>query len=139
MPYFGAISAKEHYALRLALWLAKSYSTQQSVTLSEISRHENISLKYLEQLILPFKKAGWIKSRRGRNGGYVMVKNPKLVSLKAIVSLIEGRLQLIDCATHNQGRACALSNHCPSKKAWSKVQTALDQTMAGISLAKLLT
>jgi Rrf2 family protein len=139
MPYFGAISAKEHYALRLALWLAKSYTTKQSVTLSEISRHEHISLKYLEQLVLPFKKAGWVKSRRGRNGGYVMVKNPRLVSLKEIVSLMEGRPQLINCATHNQGQACVLANHCPSKKAWSQVQSALDQTMAGISLAKLLT
>jgi Rrf2 family protein len=138
MPYFGAISAKEHYALRLALWLAKSFSTQRPVTLAQISRHEHISLKYLEQLVGPFKKAGWVSSRRGRQGGYVMVKDPKQVSLKDIISVVEGRPRLIDCSTHDHGQVCALASRCPSKKAWSTVQAALDRTLAGISLVKLI-
>ncbi|MEK7072744.1 MAG: Rrf2 family transcriptional regulator, partial [Patescibacteria group bacterium] len=80
MSFFGTISSKEHNSLRLIIQLAQSYDDQKPVSLSEISEEEGISIKYLEQLIMPFKKAKMIESKRGRAGGYVMVKNPKKIS-----------------------------------------------------------
>lgn len=138
MAYFGTISAKEHYALRLALWLARTYRTKQPVTLHEISRAEHISLKYLEQLIVPFRKAGWVRSLRGRHGGYIMMKNPKTVNLKSLIELQSARAALVDCLENDKRAACSLAETCPSKRAWSTVQHALDRSMEKISLATLI-
>lgn len=138
MPFFGHISAKEHYVLRMVLWLAKTYETHVPVTLAHISEKELISLKYLEQLVRPFLDAGLVKSVRGRNGGYLMVKDPQQVSLHDIIALTYGQLELVECMDEKDKNRCSLEYHCLSKRAWSKVQRALKDTLSRITLEELL-
>lgn len=134
MAYFGKISTREHYGLRLALWLAQTYQSKRPVTLADVGRHERISVKYLEQLIVPFRKARLISSQRGRNGGYRLIKDPKRITLLDITNLLSNRARLVDCLTSS----CPLERRCPSKLAWQKVQSALDQALEKITLKQLL-
>ncbi|MDD5567103.1 MAG: Rrf2 family transcriptional regulator [Patescibacteria group bacterium] len=133
MSYFGKISTREHYGLRLAIWLAQTYS-KKPITLSQIGQHERISVKYLEQLIVPFRRARWVKSLRGRSGGYQMIKNPTRLTLLDVMNLISDKARVVDCLTS----ACPLENCCPSKTAWQKVQTALDDALQKIKLSQLI-
>lgn len=137
MSYFGKISAKEHYGLRLAIWLGTTFRTKKPITLAEISRHEKISVKFLEQLVRPFRQAGLVKSTRGRSGGYILTKNPKLVSLKDILDMLTDRSRVVECLADGQTR-CPLEKRCPSKVAWQKVQKELDKTLSKIKISQLI-
>lgn len=138
MAYFGQISAKEHYVLRMILQLAMSYEKDIPVSLKMINEKEQISLKYLEQLIRPFIRAGWIESRRGRGGGYMMIKDPRLISLRDLMNVIEERPYVVECMDRQEKQRCPLETHCLSKRAWQRVQHAIDDALQGITLNSLL-
>ncbi len=135
MAFFGKISAKEHYALRMLLQFVPTYFGRSSVTLAAIARREGISGKFLEQLVVPFRKAGWLKAQRGRSGGYRLVKNPRTITLQDVVRLIDRDMYVVDCL--HDDACCSDEQHCQSRQAWSKVQAALDRTLHNITLAEL--
>ncbi|HLD81691.1 MAG TPA: Rrf2 family transcriptional regulator [Patescibacteria group bacterium] len=137
MPHFGEISAKEHYLLRMMLCLAPSYYSEKPISLAKISTDEQISLKYLEQLVRPFVEAGWIKSARGRVGGYIMIKDPATINLKLILWADEQDHASVQCLSDAQPN-CPLENRCLSKHAWEKVQKALEQALEDVVLSDLL-
>lgn len=138
MSYFAAISTKEHYGLRLISALAGTYADSIPVSLAWVSKKERISLKYLERLVVPFRKAGWIVSTRGRRGGYVMVKDPRTVTLKDIVSLVDGESCIVECLSNQRHHACSVEKNCISKQAWGKVQKSIDKALAGITLSEIM-
>jgi len=138
MSFFGRISTREHYGLRLALKIADTYRTQQPISLQQISDEEGISMKYLEQLIVPLREFGWVKSVRGRDGGYLMLQDPKNLTLKDLIWLVDNKPFVIDCLNEQCVHRCDLEKKCLSKKAWQKVQGALENSMNKISLAELL-
>lgn len=134
MGILGQISTKEHYGLRLVSHLVKTYFSHQPVSLADISQKEKISVKYLEQIVHPFRQAGWVKSRRGRSGGYIMIKNPNNLSLKEVIDLLsEDNDTLVQCLKEK----CPLGKTCPSKKAWNKVQADLEKSLKQIKLSEL--
>ena len=135
----GLVSTKEEYGLRLIIQLAKTYYDHQPVSLAEIGQKENLSTKYLEQIIMPFRQAHWLKSHRGRTGGYVMIKNPKKVSLKDVVKLLAaGNDCLVPCLDKSRGCPNGLERLCLSKKAWGKIQKNLEDSLVKINLAELI-
>ena len=138
MSFFGRISTKEHYGLRLALKIAKTYETSQPVSLQQISDEEKISMKYLEQLIIPLREAGWVKSVRGRNGGYLMLRDPESLTLKDLIWLVDNKPFVIDCLNEQCSPRCDLEPKCLSKKAWAKIQGALEISMDKIKISELL-
>lgn len=138
MSLFGKISAKEQYALRLILQLAKHYEENAPLPLSLISKTEKISLKYLEQLIAPFKEAKWVKSERGKHGGYILIKDPKDLSLKDFFTILKGNIWIIQCLNPDQKFPCSLDKGCASKIAWSRIQGALNQCIENIKLQELI-
>ncbi|MBI5358166.1 Rrf2 family transcriptional regulator [Candidatus Amesbacteria bacterium] len=135
MAYLGQISTKEHHGLQLILQLAKTYGTKKSVSLRAIGGRERVSAKYLEQLIVPFRKAKWLQSYRGREGGYRMVKDPKTISLKDVMALMGGDRELVSCLGNKR---CLVEKFCPSKKAWQTIQDALQNALESIHLSDLL-
>lgn len=140
MSSFANISAREHAGLQMALQLAKTYYDHQPVSIAEIAKREHLSSKYLEQLIVPFKKAGWITSQRGREGGYVMTKNPDEISLKEFMQVLNedvDTLKLVNCL-HSEEMHCPVSANCTSVRAWKQVQDSIESTMQNITFKKLL-
>lgn len=123
-------STKAEYGLRATVVLAKAYPKLKSI--SEISREENISAKYLEQLFGALKQNGIVISFKGKSGGYTLGKIPSKVSVAEIVEALEGRLEPMQC----QSSACANSK-CPSKKVWVKLGKEIKKTLKGIKLSEL--
>lgn len=138
MSFFGTISSKEHNSLRLIIKLAQSYDDKKPVALSEISQEEGISVKYLEQLIMPFKKAKIIQSQRGRAGGYVMVKNPKNISLKEIIWLVNDNPSLAICLDKGYKNSCDYDHDCISKNVWSKIQKSMEEFLSKVTLHQII-
>jgi Rrf2 family protein len=92
------LSTKGRYGTRLMLALAKAYTEgKKSVILKDVAEEEGISLRYLEQIIIPLKHANLVKSIRGAGGGYALARKPAEIKLIDILESLEGPCALVDC------------------------------------------
>lgn len=128
------ISTRGRYGVRLMLELAQDYG-KGPLTLREISRRQGISEKYLWQLVTPLKKAGLITAERGAHGGYSLSKRPSKITLKQIVTTLEGPLCAVECV-ENPG-ICKRARMCASRDVWKEVSDKIDDTLEGITLEDL--
>ncbi|MBF9017065.1 MULTISPECIES: Rrf2 family transcriptional regulator [unclassified Oceanispirochaeta] len=128
------LSTKSRYAVRLMINLAWNYKQGPS-QLNEIARKEEISEKYLSQIVINLRAAGLIRSVRGAHGGYLLTQNPALTTLKEIVEVMEGGLDIVDCLTDEDN--CGRSGQCLTRNVWNKVSQAIKDTLADINLADL--
>lgn len=132
------LSTKGRYGLRAIVDLAV-YSEEQPVSIREIAKRQNISVRYLEQLLSKLKKAGMIKSVRGAQGGYLLAKPPEDVSVGDVLRALEGDLIAVDCAELMDGsEECSGSRYCVTKTVWKKVNDNIQQTVDAILLSELI-
>ena len=129
------ISTKGRYALRLLLDLAV-YDTGEPVSLKDIARRQDISEKYLEQIISILNKAGYVRSVRGANGGYILRKKPEEVTVGMILRLTEGSLAPVACVT-DEGE-CEREQDCVTIYVWRRLNEAINEVVDGITLADLV-
>ena len=129
------ISTKTRYGTRAMLNLAVHYG-QGALELKEIARNENISLKYLEQVITPLRTAGLVKSLRGSKGGYSLGKPPSQIFLRDIVEVLEGPPTLVDCVQDD--KACARSPSCVTREIWGEVSKAIYGILNAVSLEEMV-
>ena len=114
------LSTKGRYGLRAMVDIAV-YSQDSPVPISAIAERQNISVRYLEQLLPKLKKAGIIKSIRGAQGGYMLDKDPKDISAGDILRTLEGDLTPIDCAAFTGDTStCSGTKFCVTKTVWQK-------------------
>ena len=130
------MSTKGRYGLRAMIELA-SHSDEQPVPLSLIARSEEISERYLEQLMTKMKKAGLVTSCRGSAGGYSLAKEAEDISVGEILRAVEGNLNPVDCSATTEA-ACENSNACVAKYVWQKVNDSINTAVDSISLAELV-
>ncbi|MCH5274715.1 MAG: Rrf2 family transcriptional regulator [Lachnospiraceae bacterium] len=130
------ISTKGRYALHLMLDLA-TYNTGEPISLKDVARRQQISDKYLEQIIPSLNKAGYVRSVRGAQGGYLLARNPKEYTVGMILRLTEGDLAPVSCVGDNPV-SCEHSENCAVGKVWSKINDAVNQVVDNITLADLL-
>ena len=117
------------------LELASHYG-EGPVDLSEISRRENISLKYLEQVIIPLRTAGLLKSIRGSKGGYSLAKPPAEISLEDLYEILEGPVNLVDCL--GDPKLCERSPSCVTREIWSDVSKAIYRIFHSVTLEDMV-
>lgn len=103
--------------------------------LNEIARKEEISEKYLSQIVINLRGAGLIRSIRGAHGGYLLTKDPALITLKDIVEVMEGGLDIVDCLSDEEN--CSRSEQCLTRAVWNKVSQAIKDTLSEINLSEL--
>ncbi len=115
------ISTKGRYALRLMLDLALN-NTGEYITIKSIAARQNISDKYLEQIIALLNKAGYVKSVRGSQGGYRLVKEPSEYTVGMILRLTEGSLTPIDCLEDGD---CDRYLDCVTREVWKELYDAI--------------
>lgn len=130
------MSTKGRYGLRAMIELA-SHSCGQPVPLSVIARSEDISERYLEQLMTKMKKAGLVTSCRGSAGGYSLAMKAEDISVGAILRALEGNLNPVDCSADVES-ICENSSACVAKYVWQKVNDSINSAVDGISLAELV-
>jgi Rrf2 family protein len=90
------ISTKGRYALRLMLDLAQ-HNTGEYISLKDISGRQDITVKYLEQIVTSLTRAGFLRSQRGNNGGYRLARNPAEYKVGEILRAMEGSLDPVNC------------------------------------------
>mgnify|MGYP002413016547 CR=1 FL=1 len=129
------ISTRGRYGVRLMLELAARYG-EGTVLLKDIALHQNISEKYLWQLINPLKSIGLINSIRGSKGGYVLAKPPAAITMKEIIGALEGSLCLVDCVDHPE--ACERSESCASRDLWGEASQIFAKKLESVTLADML-
>ncbi|MCM1467675.1 MAG: Rrf2 family transcriptional regulator [Alistipes sp.] len=130
------ISTKGRYALRLMLDLALQ-DTGEPVSIKDIAKRQEISEKYLEQIISVLNKAGFVKSVRGASGGYVLKRQPKEYTVGMILRTTEGSLAPVECAEDRNGE-CGRMAGCVTVMVWKKINDAVNDVVDNITLADLV-
>jgi Rrf2 family iron-sulfur cluster assembly transcriptional regulator len=111
------LSTRGRYGTRLMLELTKHYG-HGPVSMSQISRNQNIPIKYLEQLVIPLKKGKLITSVRGPKGGHMLAKSPDRITLWELLELLESKFTFVDCLKDQN--TCDNAATCPVRPVWGK-------------------
>ena len=129
------ISTKGRYALRLMLDLAL-YGNGTCISLRDISARQNVSVKYLEQIVVILARAGFVKSVRGPQGGYRLARPPKDYTAGEILRLSEGSLAPVPCL-EDDTNSCPRSAECATVVLWSRLNQAISGVVDGMTLEDL--
>jgi Rrf2 family transcriptional regulator, cysteine metabolism repressor len=121
------ITYKGDYAMKILLDLALHYQKGLS-QLKDISKRQDIPLRYLGQIILSLKSAGYVRSKRGHDGGVELSKPPDRITLGEIIRLMDGTTSPITCISLTKPSKCDFSKACPFRPIWSEVR----ETVNGI-------
>lgn len=130
------ISTKGRYALRMMLDLALC-ENREPVRLKDIAARQDISLKYLEQIISVLQKAGYVRSIRGPQGGYQLMKEPKEYTVGMILRLIEGNLAPVACL-EDEVNQCPRQSKCVTLRLWKELNDAVKGVLDKYTLADLV-
>lgn len=128
------LSTRSRYGTRLLIDIA-SNGNEHPVPVSEISRRIGVSVKYLEQLIRPLKKAQYLMSVRGPKGGHMLTRSPEEITVGEVVRLLEGGISLTECI--DNPAVCDLSDNCNVRKVWEKATDSMLDILDSITVADL--
>jgi len=128
------LSTRTRYGVRAALELAEN-ADRGPLQLKTIAQHQEISLKYLEQLMAILRSAGFVRSVRGSKGGYVLAKPPSHIKLSDVFNCLEGPVITAECVQNDN--YCARSADCVVKLVWAQVQQAVTNVLDSITLQDL--
>ncbi len=115
--------------------LAANYNKGHAF-LKDIAREEEISEKYLSQIVIPLRRAGLLTASRGVHGGYTLAIPPSEITTKEIVEVLEGDLELIECAREMD--ACGRVAGCASRDLWEGLSKKINEYLSSITLNDLL-
>jgi len=132
------VSTRGEYGVRAMVALAKSFG-KGPVSIATLSKESAVPYAYLEQLIVPLRKAGLVESRRGAQGGYVLTRSPELVGVGEVYRVMEGPIAPMDCVSENiDDQTCPLIPGCQTRPVWIKVRDSIVDALDSMTLADLL-
>lgn len=129
------ISTRGRYALRLMLDIALT-GGDGPVSLRDVARRQDISDKYLEQIITPLSRAGLVRSVRGAGGGYLLTRSPEEYTLGEILRVLEGSLVPVSCAEDKL--CCGRAEQCVTQEVWERIAAAVSSVVDHTTLADLV-
>lgn len=129
------LSTRSRYGLRLMLALALRYG-KGSVFLKDIASSEDMSEKYLSQIMIPLKAKGLVVSLRGVNGGYLLARPPSTITLREIVELLEGGLGLVGCVGNPS--ICSKASACTARETWRFLSERIARTLDSLNLEDMV-
>ena len=131
------LSTKGRYGTRLMLNLARHYNhAEEVVILKSVSDDEEISIRYLEQIVIPLKINKLVKSIRGAGGGYILARNPSKIKISEIIQSLEGSFCLVDCIEEKD--YCHRTPKCAAHEIWKEASAILRNYFQSISLQDLV-
>ena len=131
------ITYKGDYALKAILDLSYNFREGNAVPLADISKRQNIPEKYLEQIMLVLKRAGYVSSKRGIGGGFYLQKSPKELTLGEIIRVIEGSIEPIACGIENYD-CCGEEEKCAFREVWLKVTRAITDIVDTVTFEHMM-
>ncbi len=129
------LSTKGRYGVRLMIDLAAHYG-EGPILLREIAKREEISEKYLSNLVNPLKATGLVEATRGVHGGYVLAKPPDEITMQEIVEVLEGSLCLVDCV--EKPLICSRTSRCIAHDLWKEMAQGMAQVLKKYTLADMV-
>jgi Rrf2 family protein len=129
------LSTRGRYGTRLMLELSKQFG-KGPVSMTEISKHQDIPIKYLEQIIIPLKRAKLVTSVRGPKGGHMLARSPDEISLWDVLVLLESRMALVDCLTDES--VCPNISNCPIRPVWAEAYSTMVNLFKKTTLSNVL-
>ena len=131
------LSTKGRYGTRLMISLAQYYQNgKESIILKKISDEEDISIRYLEQIIIPLKIARLVKSIRGAGGGYILARKPSDIKLGEILLALEGSCCLVECVDDED--YCDKIQKCATYDVWKNASSLLKDYFDSTTLQDLV-
>ena len=130
------ISTKGRYALRMLIELA-SHQQGDYMSLKEISEHQNISKKYLEQIVPLLNKSGLLRTNRGNKGGYILAKDPKECTVGDVLRATEGSLAPVACLEY-EVNDCPRAAQCVTLYVWEGLAKAVADYLDSITLQDII-
>ena len=129
------LSTRSRYGARILVDL-DHHNGQGPVQIGEISKRQDISVKYLEQLIRPLKQASMVTSVRGPKGGHMLAKDPADITLGQIVRLFEGQAELVECISNPE--QCNMADDCQVRLAWKEATRVLYEKLDSTTISDLM-
>lgn len=129
------LSTKGRYGVKAMVDLAINYG-KTPVSIKSISERQSISEYYLEQLFSALRKANLIKSIRGAQGGYVLNKDPREISVDQILDILEGPIEISECI--EEDGICSNSSCCATRLLWAKLKESIDNVTKSITLQDMV-
>ncbi len=129
------LSTRSRYGTRLMIDLAE-HGFDKFVQLKDVSSRQGISLKYLEQIVIPLRKAKYLVSARGAGGGYRLAKSPGEITVGEIVALLEGGNRITDCAENPE--VCDRAASCLTRNLWIETAEVLFEKLNSVTLSDLI-
>lgn len=138
------ISTRSKYGIKAMVDLAIQHNSQCCTSLKSIAKRQSIPENYLEQLMSVLKKADFIKSIRGPQGGYTLNKEPSLITIGSLIKTLEGKLSIVDCVEDKTTKRkcgtsdCADCTDCVALKAWEVISDKMSEAANSITLEDLV-
>lgn len=133
------LSKKTKYGIKALTYLARQ-ENKSPVAISTISKSENISLKFLESILLTLRKNGLLGSKKGKGGGYYLLKEPSEIAMTTVMRILEGPIAMIPCVSLNfyeKCDDCPDENICAVNKLMMQVRDSSLQIFRNTTLADL--
>lgn len=130
------ISTKGRYALRMLIDLAE-HRENGYIALKDIAKRQDISKKYLEQIVPILNRSDLLRTNRGNQGGYMLVKAPSQYTVGEILRLTEGNLAPVACVGKNP-EECARGAECPTLPVWQGLYKVISEYLDGITLQDII-
>lgn len=132
------VSTRGEYGVRAMVSLAKSYG-QGPMSITAMAKDSSVPYAYLEQLIVPLRRAGLVESKRGAHGGYRLTRAPELVRVGEVYRVMEGPVAPMDCVSENLAdQTCPLIDGCETRPVWLKVRDSIVDALDSMTLADLI-
>src|SRR5512139_1383739 len=130
------LSTKGEYASRAMLELARNYD-RRPLHIRDISKLQDIPQRFLEQILLQLKRAGYLRSRKGPDGGYFLSRPPTEINVAEVIRVMDGPLAPIDCVSVTAHEVCPHESSCGLKGLWKEVRDAVAQIMEKATFGEL--
>ena len=129
------LSTRSRNGARMMVDLAQHYD-QGPVQIGSIAKRQDVSVKYLEQLIIPLKKADFIMSVRGPKGGHMLSRSPDKITVGEIVKVLEGSIDLLECISGHD--SCERSENCLIRGVWEEATRVMYDKLNSITLSNVI-
>ena len=127
-------SKKTRYGIRLMMELASNYK-KHHLNLTQIAERENISMKYLSQIMIPLKRAKLVISTRGPKGGYFLARHPSEITAFDIIKILESETELVDCVAFEH--LCNKTDNCSTRRRWKELSDLMSNYLGSVSLESI--
>ena len=129
------LSTRTRYAVRAIIELAQN-GNNKPLQLKIIAQRQDISIKYLEQLMAVLRTAGFVRSVRGSKGGYMLAKAPDQIKLNEVVHQLEGPVTTVECVEDED--CCTRFADCAARSLWMQVEQAIEKVLQSVTLQDLV-